>query len=1063
MRAFDNTTWRHLLGFLPSGEQLAAITAPMEPALVMAGAGTGKTSVMAARIAWAIATGQAAPSQVLGLTFTTKAATELSDRVRALMPRVHQLAGTVANDDVEPTVVTYNAFGGQLLREHALRVGVEPDARVVVDVLRYQLAFRVVARTEVDLAAVGYSPAAAVRDVLDLDAGLGNYLIEPQDVVDGEQARLEAFAGRESDWKDYPRFIDQTAKRIAVAQLVGEFRQAKADYDVVDYSDQIRLAAQAAVTSQTMRDMLCSQYRVVLLDEYQDTSVAQKVLLQQLFCDGFPVMAVGDPCQAIYRWRGADIANMESFTQDFPRIVDGRRLCSAVYPLTVNRRSSQGVLDAANSISAPLRDLHQDIGALVSGRDDLPTARLEVGLYETAAQEVSAAVTALLDHSTQGRQWSDMAVLVRDNKAIPDFVAALESAHIPVQVADAGALVELPEVREVLCYLQVIADPTANPALARILAGPRFAIGARDLAVLGRHAADLAQERFDTSGLPIDVQLDHIVAGTDRAARVSLLDALEQCDDPRWDYSLAARERMSRLAAELRDLRRYCREPLLDIAHRVIRVTGLGVEASVRTLPDGSSHHERLALLLDLIGAFRDLDDRMGLDAFLAYVRDADRYDVHVDALLPRPGEAVTVMTVHKSKGLEFDVVVIPGLSKTRFPSGVAEKYWPMNAAVVPPHYVRIATAVSPLDCEHPEHTSTLPVQDPLCAFPGALDRLEADYEDHTSAVAHSKLLDETRLAYVAVTRAATAVHASGSWWGPTQATRRGPSQFLNELAKHATALVEWFPDPGTGAKNPAVLNTPAPTWPAPQDQDRMNHLMSQAELVKSAVSEGDEPEIAAQWDKDIDAVLSQLSTNAPAVHTVTLPHTLTATQVMALLRDEQAFLRALVRPMPRQPSDVAQRGTVFHAWVEEFYGNRGLFGPDDLPGAVDSEIYDDAALSALQQAFAAGRFAMRTPEHIETPFALVIGGRTLRGRIDAIFRGTLDDPRAPDSWLVVDWKTGAPGSADPVQLDIYRHAWAQIADVDPSVVQAVFYYVGHDHVETVASPMTREQLSELL
>jgi DNA helicase-2/ATP-dependent DNA helicase PcrA len=182
----------------------------------------------------------------------------------------------------------------------------------------------------------------------------------------------------------------------------------------------------------------------------------------------------------------------------------------------------------------------------------------------------------------------------------------------------------------------------------------------------------------------------------------------------------------------------------------------------------------------------------------------------------------------------------------------------------------------------------------------------------------------------------------------------------------------------------------------------------------------------------------------------------------MDLKKDEQSFLKTLVRPMPRKPSPAATRGTKFHAWVEEFYHKRALIDPETLPGAGDSDIYSDEVLAQMKEAFQTGLFAERPNAELELPFALVIKGRTWRGRIDAIFKGTLENPDAP-GWLVVDWKTGKSGTADELQLSIYRHALAELKQCDPEEVQAAFYYVSEKVVAFPQKLLSREDLEDLI
>jgi DNA helicase-2/ATP-dependent DNA helicase PcrA len=223
-----------------------------------------------------------------------------------------------------------------------------------------------------------------------------------------------------------------------------------------------------------------------------------------------------------------------------------------------------------------------------------------------------------------------------------------------------------------------------------------------------------------------------------------------------------------------------------------------------------------------------------------------------------------------------------------------------------------------------------------------------------------------------------------------------------------------------------------------------------------------EELSLVASWDADIAAVLEQARAATAQTRVVRLPATLSASQLISLQSDRRRFLETLVRPMPAQPSAAADRGTAFHAWLETFYGQRGMFEPDSLPGSGDDSIYSDELLERLKESFTRGAFAERTPAHMEMPFALVIAGRTVRGRIDAIFAGDESSDSAR-RWLVVDWKTGAVGSADPLQLHIYRHAWAHITGCSPDDVEAAFHYVSENETVFVPTTMTLEEIAVAL
>ena len=1043
-----------VIGFLPSEEQLEAITAPLEPGMIVAGAGTGKTTVMAGRIAWLIMTEQVTADRILGLTFTTKAAHELLSRVRDFLPKaITYISESKELEDVgEPTISTYNAFGSKLLKEHALRLGLEPDARVVVDATRHQLAMKVVCGTSYDLGALDYTTTTAVSELLKLDEQCSNYLVEPQQIIESDESRVAALLAVEKPQALTTEMIQTSRKRIALSHLVSEFRAEKLKYDVIDYSDQIRLAARAAQTSEQMRAMLKDQFHIVLLDEYQDTSLSQKVLLQELFGEGHPVMAVGDPCQAIYGWRGADITNMENFKNDFPIVTKSGSQPAQVFNLTANRRSGEKILSAANLLSEELRELHPEIKELVTGRDDLPAGEIRAALLTTFAEEVEWVCDQVAAITPQ-KSWGEVAVLLREKKNAGFYVSALEARGIPVQVVDPSALINLPEVRDVISYLEIVCDPTANTALTRILMGPRWRIGARDLAILGRQASDLVRTDLDDSA-SIDIQLDHIVSQVDRAERVSLLDALESVsENSEYPYSVEARERMAKLANELRQLRRFAGESAIDLISRIIRVTGIGIEAMVQVSPEGINHFDRLAALLDIAGDFRSLEGDASVGAFLNYLRDGERFEKLVDAEIAIRDDAVVIMSVHKSKGLEFPVVVIPDLTSGVFPSKPKDRHWPKNAFKLPPDLL------------------TTPQSDRLPAFPASAGPRGVDYKAYTAAAGELATIDERRLAYVAVTRAERLVIASGSWWGPTQTRPRGPSDFLKAIYSQATEQGPWSDAPEAEALNPALQNLKFETWPAAIPEDKLNSRIEMAEIVRNAMAEdisdlqltSVELEQVASWDADIEALEEQVAITNSETRTVRLPASLSASQVIALDTDPEKFLKLLVRPMPRQPSAAADRGTTFHAWVETFYNQRALFEADNLPGSMDDEIYSDEYLENLKSAFQSGPFFERTPYALELPFSLVVAGRTWRGRMDGLFEGSLEDPAEPGKWLVVDWKTGKPGSANELQLSIYRQAAAKALNVEPEQVEAAFYYVMEQVIHTPERLLTLEELEELL
>ena len=204
-----------------------------------------------------------------------------------------------------------------------------------------------------------------------------------------------------------------------------------------------------------------------------------------------------------------------------------------------------------------------------------------------------------------------------------------------------------------------------------------------------------------------------------------------------------------------------------------------------------------------------------------------------------------------------------------------------------------------------------------------------------------------------------------------------------------------------------------------------------------------DDRERVEEWDLLAAALLEEARARQASTRVVRLPDAVSASLLMRALAEPEAVALDIARPMPHPPAPAARRGTEFHAWVETRYGQQSLLDPDDLPGAADADIATDEALAALKKAFEGGPFAHRSPVAVEAPFALVVGGRVVNGRIDAVFEAEEDGVR----YDVIDWKTGSAAHIDPMQLAVYRLAWARQAGVPLEQVSAAFVIVGTGEV----------------
>ena len=1036
-----------VLGHPLSDEQWAAVSSPAEPSAIVAGAGSGKTTVMSARVLWLVMEGLALPDEVLGLTFTTKAAGELLTRTRRLLLRADREGllpeGLADSGAIEPAISTYHSFASRLLRDHGVRLGLEPDAVVLADGARQVLAARVVRSSALPLAGLGRSPVSLIESVLALDDALAELDLEPEgllahstDLIDW----LESLPSLQAIGRD---MLAAARLRAALCGLVEEFREAKLAEHCVDFADQVRLALTIVRMAPDVRDELRQRYRFVLLDEYQDTSAAQRVLLQQVFAEGHPVTAVGDPCQAIYEWRGASVANIDHFPHHFPR-ADGAGPARR-YPLVDNRRSAPRILALANDVAGPLRAVHPGVEPLRAAAAGRGPGEVVVALHDTHDEEVAWVCDRVIDLHGRHGSWEGIAVLARTAATLVDVDSELRRRGVPTRLVGAAALLQVPVVAELRALLEVLDDPASDPALVRLLTGPRWRIGLRDLAALGSLSPASARAPGGTPDL--DAALRLAVLGSDPVDRPSLAETIEAALATDGDARLSppAVHRLTRLTAEIRRLRRHIDEPCVDLISRVLRTTGLGVEAGIG--PDAADNSRALA-------DFKELAARMsrgagaGLSAFLARLREAERYDESPRRDEIPTGDAVVLMTAHRAKGLEFPHVVIPGMCQAVFPSGRGRDRWPASAAVVP-------WALHP---DAPAHLAAFPDRDS-----------EPRAKDHREFVARSsdaELLEERRLAYVALTRAEHSLTVSGHWWGPSQQRPRGPGPFLQEIRdwcdEHGGHVAVWAPEPPDGATNPAIDARVTP-WPAEQDPARARILRDVAREVRAARETpvhvpdplgGDERALGDSWDSDIVALLEE-ARRARAPIAVRVPDDLSATALVQLAQDPDAYALDLARPMPKRPHPAARLGTELHSWIEGQYAVQTLFDLEELDAADDLDT--DLDLAALRAAFRRTPYAARSPLAVEEPFALAIGGRVVRGRIDAVFAS------ADGGVEVVDWKSGGRGSLSDLQLAIYRLAWSQIAAVPLEQIDAAFVLVRTGEVVRPERLLDRVDVERLL
>ncbi len=623
-----------------TAQQTAAITHPLRPLLIVAGAGSGKTSVMAARITHTAASVD--QRHILGLTFSNKAAAHLRKAV------IQELG---ADSDV--AITTYHGFGASIIDRWGARLGLPRRVRLLDHAQALQLLYDVFESTSYTHRKTG-RPLGILQDALLLSSRLSDHLV-PLDALAADCTRLLA------DPSVDPFISSAAGKRSELVPLIAQYRQRKLELGLLDHDDQIALAYQLISAHTDVHQHLRDHHRAVLLDEYQDTNFAQRRLLQTIFGTEAapPVTAVGDDMQSIYGFRGAHLANLHGFVSHFDRESPDTK------PLVLGTsfRNDTAILQLANRIQAQVSDAQPKTLLAHDGAGPGTLSRFLAADSWAEARHIAQHVAALIANGTHP---AEIAVLCRKKRLIGPLVEALDAASVPAEVIGLGGLLIRPEVIELRCWLEVLGHHqehrTAVPLL-RLLRGPRYRIGLHDLAALA------ARPRTPQPVRPAG----GIEAGlADLAAR---------------DLSPEAVDRLTRFVAERSSLREAAQQLALgELIDHILTYTGLWQAV------DGDLPAENLARFLHVADQFVPLLGNRSLEEFLNWLSVMEESETDLSEAVQSGADAVQVMTIHQAKGLEFDYVVVPGLAGTGssqfFPDTTRTDFPPTQGSGLP-HWLR--------------------------------------------------------------------------------------------------------------------------------------------------------------------------------------------------------------------------------------------------------------------------------------------------------------------------------------------------------------------------------------
>lgn len=956
---------------VPTPEQQAILDLGLTSIRVRAGAGTGKTTTVALVISNLVANHGVDPEQILGITFTNKAAAELAERVAGLLPSALDPARQVE-------VHTYHGFAAQVLSEYGPLSGVETRGGIITPTFSRQLiqeVFYAEPHEHLDITYWG-----SMDRIRRLGDHLGDHLLRPEDMI-----RSAPIHAGDQIWE----------QRVEMARTLVGYNRAKAELGVVDYSDLVTLSTRILQEYPALAATIRDRYRVLVLDEYQDTNPAQRVLITTIFAGGFPVIAVGDEDQTIYEWRGASAENFENFADHFPT-PDGHKAHDK--SLTLNRRSGSGILEVANEIRRRANPAAESLAAAEEADTEVTTYWAKDALAE--AEWIARQFEALHE---DGVAWQDMAILFRKNKDFALVVDVLGRHDIPLEVANVGGLLSVPEISLLRAWLTVLQNPEDSTALAQILFGSEYRMGMADLAILTRWLATRAPETPDS----------------EEPEPVTFVEAIESSDDVEG-LSAEARNRLR----HFHDIYRFL---LVETQGRTLAETCRMILdrtrawQNIEALPPNPRLTARLNIyrFLDLADDWSPLSGRPSVAAFLDYLTAMeDEPAEELDSARLSGENAVTLVTVHRAKGLEWENVAIPAVYKGNFPSS------------------SVGGFPDPYRFGH-----HLPAEFRLDT---TLDDLPETEDARKALFRQRQDLQEWRVAYVAATRAKRRLFVSGAhWYGQleTRSTVSEPAELFEMVESHESSVSDGHAELGPRPeilRAPELGRDPDPLFAAGWQSGLQMGIENPDEIDRIAAEAGVTEEYRRVSD-DWEQRLFDLSEVGEMTVDVDIP-TVSVTGLVTYAQCPKRYFWTDIDPLPRRRNLAATRGTEIHRRIELHQRGQvpftefepGLYDAVEEPAPGDTGGFD---------AYEKSRFAAARARLVEAPFLLHLeNGFRVRGRVDAIYA---DDGH----WEVVDFKSGRPKD-DParmVQLEAYAVAVNEVefAGEHPETLDVTFAYLG--------------------